>query len=360
MKSIKIGNRLVTEESGPFIIAEAGVNYYDIAKKEKIEPYDAALLMIDAAVESGADAIKFQSYKAENLASIDSPPYWDTTKEPTHSQFELFSKFDKFNKEDYENLSNYCKKKNIIFLSTPFDFDSADYLEQMMPVYKISSSDITTIPFIKHIAKKKKPILLSTGASTIEEIEVAISSIISCENHDISILHCVLNYPTKYSDANLGMISSYRSLFPEYIIGYSDHTMPDPEMLVLTTAFLLGARILEKHFTLDKTLSGNDHYHAMDPKDLKKVRKNIHFIKNLLGDGTKSRLDNEASARINARRSIVASKYIPQNTVITADMVTFKRPGTGISPTMIDIVVGSTSIEDIQKDEIIKIEKIRK
>ena len=155
----------------PFLIAEIGVNFYDIAEKENISDMDAAKLMIDEAKACGVDAVKFQSYKAETIASRNSPAYWDLSEEPTTSQFELFKKFDKFGADEYRELASYCKEVGIMFLSTPFDFESVDYLDEFMDIYKISSSDLTNIPFIKYIASKNKPILLSTGASTLKEIK---------------------------------------------------------------------------------------------------------------------------------------------------------------------------------------------
>jgi len=239
MKIIKINNGTISETSKPFIVAESGVNYYDIAKKENIEPIEAAMLMIKEAANAGADAIKFQTYKAEKIASKYSPAYWDTTKESTKSQYELFKKYDKFGEDEYQELARYAKEKNIIFMSTPFDKEAVDFLDEMMPIFKISSSDITNIPFIKYIAKKQKPIFLSAGASTIEEIMDAVSTIENEGNNQIVVMHCILNYPTKYENANLGMMKHLKKIFPNYLVGYSDHTLPDSNMRVLTTAVLL-------------------------------------------------------------------------------------------------------------------------
>jgi len=350
--------KIISKNDSPFIVAEAGVNYYDIAKKEKIENIEAAKLMIEKAAESGADAIKFQTYKAEKLASKNSPAYWDITQERTQNQYELFKKFDKFEEEDYKELAEYAKSKHIIFMSTPFDEESADFLSELMPVFKIASSDITNLPFIRYIAKKKKPIFLSTGASTIEEIKEAINTIEKEGNDKIVILHCILNYPTKYENANLGMIKHLYTMFPDYLIGYSDHTLPDSCMLVLTSAVLLGAKVLEKHFTLDKTLSGNDHFHSMDPDDLRRFVKNTVLLGKIIGGEEKKPLESELNAIRYARRSIVAKVDIPKNTVITADMLTFKRPGTGISPKLINKVIGKRARKNIKNDEIIKFEDL--
>lgn len=337
----------------PFLIAEIGVNFYDIAKKEGISDMDAAKLMIDEAKKCGVDAVKFQSYKAETIASRNSPAYWDLSEEPTTSQFELFKKFDKFGAEEYKELADYCQSVGIMFLSTPFDFASVDYLDEFMSVYKISSSDLTNIPFIKYIASKNKPILLSTGASTLAEIKQAVDAIEEVSTVDIAIMHCVLSYPTSYEDANLLMIKDLEEYFPDYEIGYSDHTKPDENMAVLTTAYNYGATILEKHFTLDKTLQGNDHYHAMDPQDVAKFRDNVRFLAQINGMKNKQPLICESSARKEARRSIVASRDIKKGEEISDEDLTFKRPGTGIYPSRIDEVIGKVAKEDIPEDTLL-------
>ena len=342
----------------PFLIAEIGVNFYDIAKKESISDMDAAKLMIDEAKSCGVDAVKFQSYKAETIASRNSPAYWDLSEEPTTSQFELFKKFDKFGAEEYRELADYCGKVGIMFLSTPFDFDSVDYLDEFMDIYKISSSDLTNIPFIKYIASKNKPILLSTGAATMKEIKEAVSAIEDVSTVDIAVMHCVLSYPTSYDDANLLMIKDLAKNFPDYEIGYSDHTKPDENMMVLTTAYNFGATILEKHFTLDKTLVGNDHYHAMDPNDVSKFRKNIEFLSRINGSANKQPLICESSARKEARRSIVAKIDIKKGEIISTSHITFKRPGTGISPAEMDNIVGKTAKKDICEDTLIDFEML--
>lgn len=337
----------------PFLIAEIGVNYYDIAEKEEISNMEAAKLMILEAKRCGVDAVKFQSYKAETIASKNSPAYWDLSEEPTTSQYELFKKFDKFGVDEYRELAQYCKELGIMFLSTPFDFESVDYLDEFMDIYKISSSDLTNIPFIKYIASKNKPILLSTGASTLNEIKKAVKAIEEVSLVDIGIMHCVLSYPTAYEDANLLMIKDLERNFPDYEIGYSDHTKPDGNMVVLTTAYNYGAGILEKHFTLDKSLKGNDHYHAMDPDDVRVFRLNVNFLGKINGMRNKQPLICESPARKQARRSIVAFKDIKKGEKITAEDLTFKRPGTGISPSEMDDVVGKMAIEDISEDTLL-------
>ncbi len=344
--SIKLGHKLIDNYSAPYLIAEIGVNHegsIDIAKK-----------LIDLAKEGGADAAKFQTYKAGKLASRFSPSYWDLNKEQTKSQFELFSKYDSFGIKDYEILYEHCLKNEIDFLSTGFDKDSIDFLDPMMDFYKISSSDITNLPLLRHIASKNKNVVLSTGASTLDEIYFAIKVINEINTVDIALLHCILNYPTPNHDANLNMISEMRNRFKGHIIGYSDHTLPDKEMKVLSFAYLLGARIIEKHFTHDKQLPGNDHYHAMDVNDLKVFKERLRETSLILGDSrTKRPIISEDISRKNARRSLVLNKNLKKGSKIKYTDLDCKRPGHGISPVEIEKVIGLEIKNDLNEDQIL-------
>lgn len=340
------------------LIAEIGVNYYDIATKEGITPMEAAKLMIREAKDAGIHAVKFQTYKAGTLAAKASPYYWDINEEPTRSQYELFKKFDSFGFDEYKELKEFCDEIGIEFLSTAFDYDSADYLDELMEVYKISSSDLSNLPFIEHQAKKNKPIIMSVGASNLPEIEAAVDTIRAVSEQPIVLMHCVLEYPTPLKDANLLKILSLKRQFPEHYIGYSDHTKPTDNCDVIKTAYNLGALCIEKHFTLDKTLKGNDHYHAMDPEDAKKILKSIEEMDVIRGSGELNCLETEMTARANARRSIVADGSIPAGTVITEAMLTFKRPGTGISPDKLFEVVGKAAAVDIEDDTILSIDML--
>jgi N-acetylneuraminate synthase len=341
--------------AGEFVlIAEIGVNYYDIAKKYEISPMEAAKLMIKEAKDAGIHAVKFQTYKANTLAAKNSPSYWDTNEEATTSQYELFKKFDSFSFNEYKELAEYCKKLNIEFLSTAFDIESADYLYDLMNVYKISSSDLTNLPFVEYQAKKGKSILLSIGASDEDEIDRTLEVIKANNDQPIVLLHCVLEYPTPYEHANLNRIITLKEKYPDLIIGYSDHTKPDYHVDVVKTAFNLGALVIEKHFTLDKTFPGNDHYHAMDPEDARKIIDGIKFIKSIRGSYEIKHLESETSSRQNARRSLVSSMDIKKGEVIVKEMLTFKRPGTGISPTEIGSLIGKKAKMDIQEDTILQ------
>lgn len=336
-----------------YLIAEMGVNFYDTAKQLNITPLEAAKLYIDKAAEAGIDCAKFQSYKANTIVSKNSPAYWDTTKEATKTQYELFQKFDSFGESEYKELCDYTHSKGMDFTSTPFDYASADYLYDMVDFYKISSSDLSNIPFIKHIAAKGKPMVVSVGAAYLSEVDEAIRAMKEVGNNDICILHCVLSYPTDPKNANLKIIKTLKEVFPDVEVGFSDHVAPDPTMMTLATAYLLGSEVIEKHFTLDKTLTGNDHYHSGDPEDFKKARANFEMIDKVLGQPEKTVLECEIIPRREARRSLVLTRSMKAGEKITENDIMPKRPGTGISPKYTDIVLGREVKRDLEEDTIL-------
>lgn len=336
-----------TYKHSPYIIAEIGVNHEN--------SYDTAVKIIDLAKEGGADAVKFQSYKADLLASKDSPAYWDTNKEETLNQNELFKKYDSFNEDEYIKLSEYCKKINIQFLSTPFDIYSIAYLDPIVPFFKIASADINNFQLLERISKTKKPLILSTGASNLDEIDQAIQVLEKTGKKDICLMHCILNYPTENINANLSMIKSLQKKFPERVVGYSDHTLPDEKMRSIVLAYLLGATVIEKHFTHDKSLPGNDHYHAMDFNDLKILRSEINKIEELMGDeDEKKPIPSEELSRLNARRSIVTNRKLSKGHVIDEFDIVCKRPGSGITANNWYKIIGSQVLNDLPEDYLIK------
>lgn len=337
----------------PYVIAEAGVNYYDTAKQHGYTPLEEAKYYAKRAKESGVDAIKFQTYKAATIVSKQSPAYWDTTKEPTKTQYELFLKFDAFGEKEYGEISDYCKTIGIDFISTPFDDASADYLAEMMDMYKISSSDLTNHPFLRRIARKGKPVLLSVGASYLSEVEEAARVLLDAGCPELTLMHCVLSYPCKNEDANLGVISTLKRVFPELHVGYSDHTLPDPTMTILTTAYLLGAEAIEKHFTLDKTLPGNDHYHAGDPDDFARAVENFRLVRTVMGSDQKTVFPCELVPRREARRSLVLTRSMKAGEVITAQDIMAKRPGVGISPMYTGLVIGRELKQACDEDTVL-------
>lgn len=337
----------------PVLIAEIGVNYYDIARARGMSVLDAAKLMVLEAARAGIHAVKFQSYRAETLAARESPSYWDLNENPVTSQRELFSHFDKFGADEYAALAAYAEEQGVEFFSTAFDEAAADYLEPLMNVYKVSSSDLSNLPFIEYQARKGKPVLLSVGASNADEIDRAVATIRRVNDRPLALLHCVLEYPTPLQDANLLKIASLKARYPDCIVGYSDHTKPTPDALVTNAALLLGARIVEKHFTLDKTLSGNDHFHAMDPEDAKAILNGFELAEMLMGSGDLVCLESERTSRRNARRSLVTTRAIPSGVALTAEMLTAKRPGHGISPMRLSEIVGRLTRTDIPADTVL-------
>ena len=239
------------------------------------------------------------------------------------------------------------------FTSTPFDYASADYLADLVDFYKISSSDLSNLPFIRHIGGKGKPVVISVGAAYISEVDEAIRTLKDAGCSDITILHCVLSYPTDPADANLRVIETLKKVFPDCRTGFSDHVAPDETMMTLSAAYMLGAEVIEKHFTLDKTLQGNDHYHAGDPEDFKKAIRNFAWIDQVLGSPEKTVLDCEIVPRREARRSLVLTRDMKAGEIIGVDDIMPKRPGTGISPIYTDIVVGRKMLQDAAEDTIL-------
>jgi sialic acid synthase SpsE len=336
MTSVRLGLRDVDSTSLPYIIAEIGVNHegsLDVAKD-----------MVRMAHEGGADAAKFQTYQADLIAMKDSPAYWDQSEEVTDSQHTLFSKFRSFTIDDYRELARYCDELGISFCSTPFDHGAVDMIDPLVSFFKIASADITNIPLLRRVASKGKPVILSTGASTLDEARAAVACLQEAGARDIVILHCILNYPTADADAHVRMLLGLREAFPDHLLGYSDHTKPSLDLDTLAVAFGLGAVVLEKHFTLDKTLAGNDHYHSMDRDDLIRGRDHLARVHRLLGgEQDKAPLASEEPARRFARRSIVVARAVAAGATLVEDDLICLRPGTGIGPEHWDEIIGSTT-----------------
>jgi sialic acid synthase SpsE len=344
---LKIGNVSI-RKGKTVIIAEAGVNHngkMHFAKK-----------LVDEAKKAGADIIKFQTYKASNLTTQKAPRFWNWKNEriKNGSQFDSYSNLDSFEKKQFEEIIKYCKKKKIEFMSTAFDEFSADMLVSIgMKAFKIASCDITNTHLIEHIAKKKLPILLSTGASNIKEIENAVNLIRKKKNNKIIIMHCTLCYPTNAKNANLTAINHLKKKFPNYLIGLSDHTLG---IEVPSAAPLLGVEVIEKHFTFNKKLKKSaDHWLSVNGPELKRLVENVKIINDARGNNKKIVLPCEIKARNFARRSIVANHRIYKNQKIEMKDLRFKRPGTGIAPNKIGVILGKYSKKNFNKDHIFKI-----
>lgn len=339
------GKKIISNETNEiYTIAEIGVNHEGSLKK--------AFELIELVADSGCDGAKFQTYKAEKIAAVNSPAYWDQSLENTASQYLLFKKYDAFNQPDYVKLAEYCQKWSIDFLSTPFDVESVCWLAELVPFFKVSSSDITHVPLLRAIGKSGKPVLLSTGASDLFEIRRAMSTLAKAGAGDICLMHCVLNYPTANADANLKMISHLKREFPNTIIGYSDHTVPDQEMTCLLTAYDFGARVFEKHFTDDKALPGNDHYHSMDVNDAKTFLSGVDLRRQLIGEAeSKYCLDVELKARKYARRGIYVTRNIDVGQRLTERDLICKRPNAGVCASEFDEIIGKRTITSIAAGE---------
>ncbi|MBP2029960.1 N-acetylneuraminate synthase/N,N'-diacetyllegionaminate synthase [Methanohalophilus levihalophilus] len=345
---MEIKNRLIGKDAPCFIIAEAGVNHngnLELAKE-----------LIDAAVDAGADAVKFQTFVSEEVVSINAPKaeYQKMTTDASESQLDMIKRLE-LSKEEHEYLLDYARKKDILFLSTPFDEMSADLLTTLgLPLIKISSGEITNHPFLKYIAKKDLPIILSTGMSTLEEVEEAVSAIKEIGCNSLILLHCTSNYPARIEDCNLRAMKTMSDSL-SLPIGYSDHT---PDIYASIAAVAMGACVIEKHFTIDRNLPGPDHKASLEPEKLKEMIRGIRMVEKSLGSPIKAPVDAELEVRSVARRSIVAKIDIPMGAEITEDMISFKRPGTGISPKNLAQIVGSKSKQEIKKDTIITLDEL--
>lgn len=348
MTVIKIGNKIIGKNQPCLIIAEAGVNHngdVNLAKK-----------LIDIAAEAGADAVKFQTFKAETLVTVDAEKagyQQETTGSGT--QFEMLKKLE-LRESDYKELSRYAANRCIMFLSTPFDTGSVDLLDDLgVPAFKIPSGEINNFPLLKHIAAKQKPVILSTGMSLLQEVAEAVKFLRKEGTDNIALLHCVTSYPAAIEDTNLKAIESMRKRF-KLPVGLSDHTTG---IYVAVAAVALGSCIIEKHFTIDKNMPGPDHRASLEPSELKELVKAIRDITKAMGDGIKRPAAAEDSIKKVARRSLIAKTDIPAGTVITGDMLDIKRPGTGIEPNNIHKVIGRKTVETIKSGEVITEQKIK-
>ena len=325
-----------------FIIAEAGVNHngdINIAKK-----------LVDKAKEAGVDAIKFQTFRAENLVTKEAPKA-EYQKETTGdgSQFEMLKKLE-LSLEDHIILKKYCEEKGIMFISTPFDYESVDLLEKTdVSLYKVSSGDLTNLPLLSYIANKNKPIILSTGMANLGEVEEAVETISKAGNDRIILLHCTSNYPTAYEDVNLRAMLTMKEAF-KLPVGYSDHTIG---IEIPIAAVALGAKVIEKHFTLDRNMKGPDHRASIEPDELKIMVRSIRNIEKAMGDGIKRCNKSEENIRKVARKSIVAGRDISKDEVITINNISFKRPEFGLKPKYVDLVVGKKARRNIKVNEFI-------
>lgn len=350
MKKIKVGDRWIGEGKPCFIIAEAGSNH-----NGKLEQ---AKQLIDIAVEASADAVKFQTYSAEKLYSRKTPTmkYLKKNKliKKDESVWDLIKKIE-MPREWHKPLADYCKDKKIIFLSTPFDLEAVDELEQVgMAAYKIASFEITHLPLLEYVAKKGKPTIISTGMADLSDIQDALDTIYAAGNRQVVMLHCGINYPLAFKDVNLRAMITVREAF-QVPVGYSDHTLG---ITVPIAAVTLGASVIEKHFTISRKLKGPDHPFALEPAELKAMVRSVREAEVSMGSSIKKRTKSEEEMYRLGRRSIIAATNIPEGTIIKQEMLEIKRPGYGISPKFVNIVVGRKTKVDIKEDDVVTWEMI--
>ena len=338
MTQIKIGKRSIGDGQPTYIIAEAGSNHNRSLKTAK--------KLIDVAKSSGADAVKFQTYSADTLYSKKTPTPKYLRKMTGKSLHQIIKDIE-LPREFQGELSDYCTQEGIQFLSTPFDYAAVEELAALdMPAYKIASFEIVHLPLLKLVASKKKPILLSTGMASLGDIEDAIEAIGDCP---VALLHCVIGYPPPITDINLRVITTLKRAF-NVPVGYSDHSM---SVSLPAAAVAAGACIIEKHYTLDRKMKGPDHPFALEPNELKAMVKNIREVDDAMGSDKKKLSESEKELYRIGRRSIVAARKIKKEQTINEKDLTIKRPGYGISPKHISLVVGRKAKKDIDEDEII-------
>lgn len=345
---VKIGNRILGSRRPVFVVAEAGVNHNgDLC---------LARQLVRAAVRTGADAVKFQTWKTERLVSASAPKatYQSQRTDPGQTQYDFLQKLE-LDAAAFQEIQAEAREAGILFLSTPDDEESAELLACMdVPAIKIGSGEVTNLPYLEFVAKLGKPVLLSTGMSTLGEVENALMAMRKAGLRDIVLLHCTSSYPAKIEDANLRAVRTLQQAF-RIPVGYSDHTVGLEAPLAATA---LGAVVIEKHLTLDKSLPGPDHAWALSPEEFRAMVSGIRAVEKCLGDGIKRPCEVEKELRAVARRSVVAASNIAAGTRLRRDVLSLKRPGSGISPAYLDVLVGRTARQEIAKDELLRWEKL--
>jgi N,N'-diacetyllegionaminate synthase len=327
-----------------FVIAEAGVNHNG--------SLDLALQLVDAAKASGADAVKFQTFRADQLAtrSAHKAPYQERTTANSESQFEMLQRL-QLDAAAHRRLIHHCRNAGIQFLSSPFDTQSADLLATMdVPLFKVPSGEITNLPFLQHLARKNRPLILSTGMSTLGEVEEAVQVLQVAGAIQLTLLHCVTEYPAPYDQVNLRTMQTLKLAFG-LPVGYSDHTSG---IEIAIAAVALGAEVIEKHFTLDRSLPGPDHSASLEPIELQQMVTAIRHVEAALGSGIKAPALCELPNISVARKSVVAARTLPAGHQLATGDLEIKRPGNGLAPKLLPTLIGRTLRASVTKDEIIK------
>jgi len=349
MRMMHIGSRAIGPGAPCYLIAEAGVNHNG--------RLDLALELVDAAARSGADAVKFQTFNAERVTTREAPKaiYQKETTGAEESQLDMLRKLE-LSDDAHREIQAHCRHKGILFLSTPFDEQSADFLDELsVPAFKIPSGEITNLSFLEHVARKGKPMIVSTGMSSLAEVASAVAVVRALGNPDLALLHCVSAYPADAADANLRAMQTMATAF-DVPVGFSDHTLG---LDVALAAVALGACVLEKHFTLDRNLPGPDHRASLEPGELRALVQGTRAVEAALGHGRKEPVPCEADVAMVSRKSIVSAIDIPAGTRVTRELLVMKNPGTGWPPSMLHEVVGRVAAADIPADTILTAEMFR-
>ena len=345
-RAIAVGSRWIGPGFPTFVIAEVGCNHEN--------DFVRAREMVIQAAQAGADAVKLQSFTPETLVTRDAPKFWDIPG-PGRTQYEEFVDAQpRFSSEQYQELMALAVSRDIMLFSTPSDEAWADRLDELgVRLFKIASMDITHLGLLRHVARKGKPVILSTGASTLEEIRDAVAAIEREGNHDIVLLHCISTYPTPPSGVHLRMMAHVAVEFPHCLIGYSDHTRPEGPLLVPTLAVAAGACVIEKHVTFDRLRPGYDHAISADYAGLARMVSEFREVEQILGQSVKAPTAAEDRTRRLGRRSLVATVTIPKGARIAPAMLAVKRPGTGIEPKFLDQVIGKVACRNIPEDHVL-------
>ncbi len=343
MENIKIGTRKIGKGMPCFIIAEAGVNHNG--------SLETAKRLVEKAVEAGVDSVKFQAFKSEDLVteSAEKALYQSENVGKESSHLKMLKKYE-LSLEEFKELREYCDKKGILFLTTPHTGGKVlDFVDKIVPAFKIGSGDLTNLPFLESIALKGKPIIVGTGMSSMEEVKQALGVIYATGNKKVVALHCTTSYPCQFEDVNLNAMKAMQKELG-CLVGYSDHTLG---ITVPIMAAALGAAVIEKLFTLDKAMDGPDHKASLDPQKLKEMVKGIRNAEKALGKSEKKPVESEMEIMKAVRKSIVAATGIPRGTTVTKGLVCIKRPGTGLGPAELKKVLGRKAGRNIKKDELI-------
>jgi len=339
-----VGDRHIGGDARVFVVAEAGVNHNgDVA---------LALALVDAAADAGADAVKFQTFRTDALVSRAAPKagYQVETTGAGESQRDMLARLE-LTVEEFARVQERCAKRGVVFFSAPFDDASADALERLgAPIFKIPSGEITNLPFLRHVAAKRRPMIVSTGMSTVAEVGDALAAIRAAGDPPVALLHCLSAYPAPPAEMNLRAMDTLRARFA-LPVGLSDHTLG---LEVALAAVGRGAAIVEKHLTLDKTLPGPDHRASLDPGEMAALVRGIRTVESALGDGDKRPAPSELDTRRVARKSVVAARALRAGARLTAGDVAIKRPGTGIPPGELERVLGRRLRRDVAVDEVLE------